>query len=46
MKIGTIYVDEKKKYKDCIVCNNKLIKVNACKPLGFCIEYDIPLNDF
>jgi DEAD/DEAH box helicase domain-containing protein len=36
---GTVFMDLKD-YDTCSVCGAILQKVNACLPLGFCIEYD------
>lgn len=30
----------------CPICEKKLDKVNACSPLGFCVDYDAPEKDF
>jgi DEAD/DEAH box helicase domain-containing protein len=37
---NTVFMDLKDK-DTCTICGSNLHKINACKPLGFCIEYGV-----
>lgn len=42
---GTVYLNVQDK-DICDVCQSHLIRINACSPLGFCVDYDSAPSDF
>lgn len=33
-------------HADCPICSEEMEKIEVCSPLGFCVDYDIPPQDF
>ncbi len=43
---GYSTINQKEESKDCPVCGNEMEKAKICSPLGFCVDYSIPPEDF
>jgi DEAD/DEAH box helicase domain-containing protein len=44
-KCETVFLKTENKYL-CSICNGQLDNIQACSPLGFCVDYDIEPEDF
>lgn len=43
---GYSTISQNDRANDCPVCKNVMQQVNICSPLGFCVDYDMPIEDF
>lgn len=46
MRCGYSSISHDEESCNCPVCGNEMQKVKICSPLGFCVDYNMPVEDF
>lgn len=46
MRCGYSSISHDEESCNCPVCGNEMQKVTICSPLGFCVDYNMPVEDF